>query len=139
MLTFDGRYTYETQRLAASDILGFAANRENHLNEVRAAVSYYSHHRVGATVAAFDSWGSRDSLLYADSRTNSPNSSGMMFQIDHTPWGAGASPLGPRFNLRVGAQYTVYSEFDGASHNYDGAGHDASDNNTLRIFAWVAY
>jgi hypothetical protein len=139
MVTFDGRYTYENQHLAASDVLGFAANRENRLNEVRAAVSYYSHRGFGATVAAFNSWGSRDSLLYADSRTTSPNSSGVMLQIDHTPWGGGTSPLGPRFNLRIGAQFTAYTEFDGARHNYDGAGHDASDNNTLRVFAWVAY
>ena len=41
--------------------------------------------------------------------------------------------------MRVGLQYTAYSRVDGASHNYDGAGANASDNNTLRIFTWLAY
>jgi hypothetical protein len=29
--------------------------------------------------------------------------------------------------------------FDGASKNYDNTGRNASDNNTFRLFAWVAY
>lgn len=139
MFTLNGRYINEHQRLAASTLLGLAANRDNTLNEVRADLSYYSHQGFGASIGAFDSWGSRDSLLYADSRTNSPNSSGLMLQADYTPFGGGHSPFGARFNARVGIQYVAYSEFDGARHNYDGSGRDASDNNTLRIFAWVAY
>ena len=139
MLTLNGRYTNERQRLAASTLLGIAANRDNTLNEVRADLSYYSHRGYGASIGAFDSWGSGDPLVYADSRTNSPNSSGLMFQVDYTPFGSGHSPFGARFNARVGVQYVAYSEFDGARHNYDGSGRDASDNNTLRIFAWVAY
>ena len=51
----------------------------------------------------------------------------------------GVTPLGPRFNLRVGVQYTAYAKFDGARRNYDGAGANASDNDTLRIFTWLAY
>ena len=60
-------------------------------------------------------------------------------QLDGTAWGEGKSPLGPRFNVRVGVQYTMYSKFDGASRNFDGAGGSASDNNTLRVFTWIAY
>ena len=56
-----------------------------------------------------------------------------------TPFGGEGSPLGPRFNLRVGVQYTIYASFDGARRNYDGAGANASDHNTLRIFTWFAY
>jgi hypothetical protein len=62
-----------------------------------------------------------------------------MVQLDGTPWGAGNSPLGRRFNTRVGIQYTAYTSFDGASHNYDGLGSNAGDNNTLRVFLWAAY
>jgi hypothetical protein len=36
-------------------------------------------------------------------------------------------------------QYTAYLTFDGASQNYDGFGRSAADNNTFRVFAWVAY
>ena len=45
----------------------------------------------------------------------------------------------PIQNLRLGAQYTAYSKFNGASSNYDGFGRDASDNNTLFLYAWLAF
>lgn len=138
-LSLNGRYIYEQQRLGASTILGLAANRDNTLNDLRADLSYYWHNGLGASIGVFDTWGSSDTLLYADARTNSPNSSGLMLQADFTPYGAGHSPFGPRFNARLGLQYVYYAEFDGARHNYDAAGRDASDNNTLRIFAWLAY
>ena len=58
---------------------------------------------------------------------------------DGTPFGAGGSPLGPRFNMRVGVQYTLYNRFDGAGPNFDGTNRNASDNHTLREFLWLAY
>ena len=45
----------------------------------------------------------------------------------------------PLQNLRLGAQYTAYSKYNGASTNYDGLGRDASDNNTLFLYAWFAF
>jgi hypothetical protein len=30
-------------------------------------------------------------------------------------------------------------QFNGATSNYDGLGHNASDNNTLRAFTWLAF
>src|SRR6267378_7696137 len=44
----------------------------------------------------------------------------------------------PFANARVGLQYTVYTKYDGASINYDGTGRNASDNNTLYLFLWLA-
>jgi hypothetical protein len=41
--------------------------------------------------------------------------------------------------LRIGAQYTAYSKFNGASTNYDGFGRNARDNNSLFIYLWAAY
>jgi hypothetical protein len=41
--------------------------------------------------------------------------------------------------VRVGAQYTAYSKFNGASDNYDGFGRNARDNNTLFLYVWAAY
>jgi hypothetical protein len=40
---------------------------------------------------------------------------------------------------RVGVQYTGYTRFNGASHNYDGFGRDARDNNTVFLYLWGAY
>jgi hypothetical protein len=45
----------------------------------------------------------------------------------------------PKQNLRLGVQYTTYSTFEGASTNYDGAGRNASDNNSMFLYAWFAY
>jgi len=139
VVTVNARYTYERQRLDASQALGLATSDRVNLQDLRFDASYYWHDKIGLTVGAFDTWGTPDELLYAGNRNFRPNSSGLLFQVDGTPYGAGGSPLGPRFNLRVGVQYTDYLSFDGSGANYDGLGSNASNNNTVRVFAWVAY
>ncbi|HEX4860853.1 MAG TPA: hypothetical protein VFV07_06420, partial [Rhizomicrobium sp.] len=136
--TLNARYTHEEQDLNATHLLGGAARSSDTLDDFRVDASYYWHDWVGASVQFFDTTGSRDALLYADNRTFSPDSTGLRFQIDATPWGNDVSPFGPRFNMRVGLQYTLYTKFDGAGKNYDGTGRDASDNDTFRIFTWFA-
>ncbi|MDE2133094.1 MAG: cytochrome C [Alphaproteobacteria bacterium] len=136
--TINARYTHESQNLAASQALGAATNLNDSLDDLRLDASYYWHNMIGGSVQLFNTWGSSDALLYASNSTFKPDSTGVLFQVDATPWGAGDSPFGPRINLRVGLQYIVYTKFDGASSNYDGTGRSASDNNTLRIFTWLA-
>ncbi|MFC5498432.1 cytochrome C [Caenimonas terrae] len=41
--------------------------------------------------------------------------------------------------LRLGAQYTAYSRYNGAAQNYDGFGRNARDNNSLFLYLWAAY
>ncbi|HEY8047588.1 MAG TPA: cytochrome C [Ramlibacter sp.] len=41
--------------------------------------------------------------------------------------------------VRVGAQYTIYTRFNGAATNYDGFGRNARDNNSLFLYVWAAY
>jgi len=134
----NARYTYESQDLRASYILDAADHPHNHLSDFRMDGSYYWHNMVGGSVGFFDTTGSSDSELYAGDRTLTPDSDGFLFQLDFTPWGDGSSPLGARFNMRAGLQYVVFTRFNGASGNYDGLGHNASDNDTLRIFTWFA-
>ena len=141
VLTLNARFTHEQQTLNASCALagqtsGCASNR---LTDFRIDGSYYWRNKIGLTLAAFDTAGSANPTLYAANRTFKPDSSGVTVQLDTTLFGGGKSPLGPRFNTRVGVQYTAYTEFDGASRDFDGLGHDAGDNNTFRVFAWVAY
>jgi len=148
-LTLNGRYAHEKRSLDATCALGMAAGEidpaplpdcaDATLNELHGDVSYYWHDTIGATVGAFGISGSANPYIYGDNRTFKPNSSGFLFQVDGTPFGRGKSPLGPRFNIRVGAQYTIYTSFDGAGRNFDGNGRNASDNNTLRVFTWVAF
>ena len=45
----------------------------------------------------------------------------------------------PVQNIRIGAQYTSYAKYQGASNNYDGAGRNASDNNSMFLYVWFAY
>jgi len=142
VITFDARYLRERQTLTATCALiegaapGCASAR---LTDLRADASYYWRNKIGATVALFDTFGPANPDLFADNRTLKPDSSGVTLQLDGTPFGEGKSPLGPRFNMRVGVQYTAYASFNGAGRNFDGAGAKASDNNTLRIFTWFAY
>ena len=148
-LTFNARYTHEKQSLDATCLLGTADGSidpgplsdcaDNTLNEVRADASYYWHNAIGVTVSPFSITGSSNPIIYSDFRTSKPNSSGIEFQVDGTPFGNGNSPLGPRFNVRVGAQYTLYSRFNGARSNFDFSGRNARDNNTLRLFTWIAF
>ena len=106
---------------------------------MRIDASYYWRDKIGLTVSGFDTTGSSNPVLYAGNRTLRPDSSGVMVQLDATPWGDGKSPFGKRFNTRVGLQYTDYTEFNGAASNWDGMGSNARDNNTLRVFVWAAY
>jgi hypothetical protein len=137
--TLNLRYTYEKQALGATYALGGASNIHNHLQDLRLDASYYFGEKVGFTVGGFDTWGSSDPLLYGGNTSLSPESNGVVLQVDGTPWGRGGSPLGPRFNMRVGIQYTNYFKFNGAGSNYDGTGRNASDNNAVRVFTWFAY
>ncbi len=136
--TINARYTHESQNLAATFLLGGAATAHNHLDDLRLDASYYWKNMIGGSVGAFETTGTADPLLYADNRTFKPDSTGFLFQIDYTPFGAADAPLGGRFNMRVGLQYIVYTKFDGASSNFDGFGRSASDNNTVRLFTWFA-
>ncbi len=61
--------------------------------------------------------------------TGNPATRGMTFELFWTPIQY----------VRVGAQYTAYSKFNGASNNYDGFGRNAKDNNTLFGYVWFAY
>jgi hypothetical protein len=142
-LTFNGRYMHERQDLQATCALNGTpggACSDNSLDDLRLDGSYYWRNAIGVTLAYFDTTGSPNPILYAGNRTLTPDSSGVTVQVDGTLFGRnGKSPLGPRFNTRIGAQYTAYTRFNGASSNFDGLGHNAGDNNTFRLFIWAAY
>ena len=149
-VTVNARYTREHRSLDATCALGIADGSlapvpladcaSGPLHELRADASYYWHDKLGATVGAFTIGGPANASLYPDSRTSSPASSAILLQVDGTPFGGtGHSPMGPRFNVRVGVQYTAYLKFNGSRRNYDGTGTNAADNNTWRVFTWVAF
>ncbi|HTK80315.1 MAG TPA: hypothetical protein VL286_07720 [Rhizomicrobium sp.] len=139
IFTLNSRYIHEIQTLDATQALGGTLSRDLNLNEININASYYYKNTYGVSAGAFGVWGDGDPLLYADSRTFSPDSQGFILQADVTPFGGDNPPLGTRVNVRVGLQYVVFTKFNGASSNFDGLGHNASDNNTLRLFLWTAF
>jgi hypothetical protein len=139
VITVNARYTHESQRLNASTALGLASSPKQTLDDFRIDASYYWRDKVGFSAQLFDTWGSPDDLLYQGNRRPRPDSSGLLLQVDETPFGDGKSPFGPRFNFRVGVQYTTYFTFNGAYSNFDNQGRNANDNNTFRVFTWVYF
>jgi hypothetical protein len=140
VLTVNARYLREQQALDASCALAGStgACADNVLTDLRADVAWYWRNRIGFTAAVFDTSGGFNPTLYAANRTFRPDSTGLMFQLDGTPFGGAPQPA-RRINLRLGVQYTVYTRFNGARDDFDGAGTNAPDNNTFRVFSWIAY
>ena len=141
VFSLNARYIHEQQSLRASCALAGAPLNgcpANDLTDLRADASYYRRNRIGLTVAAFDTFGSANPVIYPDNRTPRPDSSGVMVQIDGTPFGGRPQPR-RRLNMRVGVQFTAYTTFNGARGNFDGAGRSASDNDTFRVFTWFAF
>jgi hypothetical protein len=141
-LTANLRFEHEKGNLRASCSLGLITEEADvncaryGLSEWRAAVRYTWRGKVGFTVSPFSITGSPNGNLYEN---GIPDSNGVMGQVDFTPWGSGKSPFGPRFNARLGVQYTLYGRFNGRRYNFDGAGANATDNNALRVFTWIAF
>ncbi len=127
-------YTHERQTLDATFGAGGSANAKNSLNTVRADASWLTASRWGGSLGAFGTTGTADALLYpagavTGSATGKPNSTGVIGELQFMPW----------INTRFSLQYVAYQKFNGASSNYDGAGRNASDNNTVYLLAWLMF
>jgi len=128
VLSLRGTYIHENNDLLASFVAGAAAQRLHHLNTVMANAEYHFGNRVSGTFGWFDTSGTSDPLLFAPGAitgffNGSPRSAGYIGNLSYWPWQ----------NLQLAAQYTGYTRFDGGSTNYDGAGRNASSNNTLYL------
>ena len=120
-------------------------NDNDTLKFLKAKVSYSYHAKYGASLAYFNITGNTNSmnqnagfddtgeLVPAGNHTGnlsgSPDTRGMVSEVFWTPIQY----------VRVGAQVTAFSKFNGASTNYDGFGRNAKDNNSLFLYVWAAY
>jgi hypothetical protein len=145
---FYGSWIHEDQTFGASQQLGATANPSDTLNSLRLRGSYtYARDwsKYGFTVQYFSINGSTDTGLYAPgaltgSNNGSPNSRGWIFELDYLPFiNRDTIPFWPWAQVKLSLQYTLYNKFNGAGTNYDGAGRNASDNNTLFLLAWFAF
>jgi hypothetical protein len=149
VVTAQGIFAHETQNLKGTTTAFNMANETSfgaasNLNQIRVNVSYWYQHTYGVTVGWQKTWGPANPVLFAPasvggSANGKPNSNAFIFEADWVPFGKPDSVLSPWANLKLGVQYTAYTQFNGGTTNYDGFGRNASGNNTLFLFAWMAF
>jgi len=125
-----GTYIRENSALAATFAAGGAQQSSHHLDTVMANAEYHFGNRLSGTLGWFDTGGTADPLLYAQSAvTGSANGNprGAGYITNFSYW--------PIQNLQLGVHYTGYTRFNGAITNYDGAGRNASGNNAVYLLA----
>jgi hypothetical protein len=112
---------------------------------LRAKLSYVYQARYGGSVGVFNLSGTTNSAAQTagyDSTGSLTQTGGAASNLSGNPATRGGTLEGfwtPIQYLRLGAQYTAYSRFNGAARNYDGFGRNARDNNTVFLYTWLAY
>ena len=134
LFTVLSTYIHERQKLDASVIDAFSKNASNTLQTLKLAGEYNYQRMVGASLGFFNTTGSVDTLLYAQapvggSVANNPDSRGYVAEVNYLPF----------LNTKLQLQYVRYATFNGLGNNYDGAGRNASDNDTLYLLGWLNF
>jgi hypothetical protein len=133
-LTVHTTYINEKRSLDGTFNAGNSSGSSLNLNSFKVVGNYYLHQQIGFSFGYFAISGDGDAILYAPgaiegSTMGSPNSNGYIAQFEYLPW----------YNTKFGIQYIGYSKFNGAGTNYDGAGRNASDNNSVYVYSWIAF
>jgi len=134
----------EFQRLNSSFAQGNSSNLDNRLNSFKANASFVWDHTYSLSAGYFDVSGTSDAGLYgANSLADSPNGNGLIFDVAYLPFSHGSPGPYSTYNARIGLQYTQYLKLYGGTANFDGSGlggtHNASGDNTLFLYAWLAF
>jgi hypothetical protein len=144
IVTVDGIYTHEDQTLNgttgafnAGNATSFGA--KSHLDQIRLNAAYWYKNTYGLNLAWQRVWGPVNQVLYSGNTSFRPDSNAFTVEADWVPFGKDDSWMQPYANLKLGIQYTAYTSFEGSATNYDGTGRKASDNNTIYMFAWLAF
>ncbi len=130
VLSLRGTYIRENSSLDASYAAGAAVQAAHHLNTGNANAEYHYGNHASAAFGWFMNEGTTDAKLYqpapiSGSANGDPRSAGYIANISY--W--------PLQNLDLAVQYTGYTRFNGGTTNYDAAGRNASDNNTVYLVA----
>ncbi len=121
------------------------SNAVDTTNVLRAKVSYVYQAKYGGALGLFNLTGTTNTANQTagfDATGTLVKTNGAASNLSGNPATRGLTLEAfwmPIQYLRVGAQYTAYSRFNGASTNYDGFGRNARDNNTLFLYTWLAY
>jgi len=134
-------YVVEDDTYDASLALGNASNDRDHLRSFKVKSSYWYDQTYGATAGYFQSAGTADPTLYSGLPSNNgkPNSAGLIAEVNYMPFNRGGPSFSPWVNMKVGLQYIHYLRFNGSATNFDGAGANAADNDTLYLYVWFAF
>lgn len=127
--TITAQMAYMRQITDSSPIVGTTSATTN---VFRAKGSYVYQAKYGGSLSFFNQTGTTgdpDPTRVSGNLSGTPATRGMTYEVFWTPVQY----------VRAGLQYTAYSKFNGASDNYDGAGRNAQDNNTLFAYLWFAY
>ena len=145
------RYTRDNMRMNASQALGYSSNSSNHLNSVMMMGMWTYRQTYNLAFGWNYMSGSSDTILYnggpnysgvnpvTGSANGSPNTNSFLVEVDYSPFGKGTFMADPYFNLRLSLQYWAYTQFNGASNNYDGYGRNPEANNTLYFVGNVMF
>jgi hypothetical protein len=140
VLSIRGSYIRENSSLLSTFTGGGADLVQHHLNTLQANAEYHFGDKYSATFGWFDVDGTPDFSLYSGATTpgdpttvpplsgslnGDPRSGGYIANVSW--W--------PVQNIGLSFQYTGYTRFNGAGTNYDGAGRNASSNNTVYLIA----
>ena len=137
--------SYIREQSSGGGDAGSSTNNSNTLNQLRLKASYIYRASWGGSLSYTSTTGSADDTLFPGTQ---PDSNGdpipipLSGNVANTPTTRGWTPevfWMPTQNIRLGAQYFMYDSYNGAHSNYDGAGRDARDNNTLFVYGWFAY
>ena len=149
IVELQGIFTHEENDLGGTAAAFNGANgttfgSKSSLNQINVNLAYWYKNTYGLTLGWQRIWGPANPVLYnpselVGSNNNKPDSNAFIVEADWVPFGKDGSTLSPWLNLKLGVQYTLYTEFNGGTSNYDGFGRNASDNNTLYAFAWLAF
>jgi len=138
------KYTHDSMSMGASQAQNFSSNNSNYLDSVMMMGMWTYQQTYNLSIGWNYMKGSSDMALYngalnyagtvnaiTGSANGSPNTNSFLFEADYVPFGKGSFAADPYLNVRLSVQYWAYTQFNGATSNYDGAGRNASDNNTL--------
>jgi hypothetical protein len=126
--TVTAQLSYIHETIINGDVTEVAANASNKLNQLKMKASYSYRAKYGTSLSYFSTTGTSDSILYPDAAAN-PDTRGWIPELFWIP----------EQHLRAGVQYFSYKRFHGAARNFNGAGRDAKDNNTLFVYLWGNY
>ncbi len=131
---------HERRKWNASFPMGDASNAADSLDTVKVTAHYWFQRQIGGGIGFTDIHGDRDMDKYGDSvsasaagnATGSPDSRSWVMEGN---W----MPFKDEQSLKIGLRYTAYTRFNGAQHDYNGFGRNASDNNSWFAYLWLTY